>query len=347
MIQWLKIKKAYINGLWKAYNTAETFSITKEKKQVYVMLAANYGNLGDIAITFAQEKFICETLGAEYEVIMVPHDKTYSYFRHMKKHMNEDSIITLIGGGNSGTLYEFIEQPRRFILKFFRNYRIISFPQSVFYDGSRKMSAYKSEFVRLCKRCKRLTLIAREDKSYYTYNDLVGDIAEVLMAPDIVFSLDMKGEQCDRQGICFIFRQDKEKGITEQIQKTIEEKCRKMFDDISYNDTCEVQIEDNGYREFMSYINLLGQKALIVTDRLHGMIFAHITNTPCIVLDNNNHKIESSFRCWLEGQSLISIIYDESELEVAIEKVLKGHRREDLNSSLRAIRLLLEERRNG
>ena len=130
MKQWIKIKIAYLKGMWKAYTTAESMQVDKEKKQAYIMLAANYNNLGDIAITYSQEIYIKKVLEPDYEVIVVPYDKTYSYFRQMKKNINNLSIITLIGGGNSGTLYEFIEAPRRFILKFFKDYRIISFPQS-------------------------------------------------------------------------------------------------------------------------------------------------------------------------------------------------------------------------
>jgi len=33
----------------------------------------------------------------------------------------------------------------------------------------------------------------------------------------------------------------------------------------------------------------------VITDRLHGMIFAFITGTPAIVLPNNNGKIEHSY----------------------------------------------------
>ena len=33
---------------------------------------------------------------------------------------------------------------------------------------------------------------------------------------------------------------------------------------------------------------------LVITDRLHGMIFAAITSTPCIALGNYNHKIKSN-----------------------------------------------------
>jgi pyruvyl transferase EpsI len=91
------------------------------------MFSANYNNLGDIAITKAQTEFVKKCL-PEYEVINITPEDTFSAYRGMKKVINENTIITLIGGGNSGTLYEFIEWPRRFVLKFFRNCRIVSFP---------------------------------------------------------------------------------------------------------------------------------------------------------------------------------------------------------------------------
>ena len=38
------------------------------------------------------------------------------------------------------------------------------------------------------------------------------------------------------------------------------------------------------FREF-------SERNLIITDRLHGMIFAAITGTPCVAMDNISHKI--------------------------------------------------------
>ena len=37
---------------------------------------------------------------------------------------------------------------------------------------------------------------------------------------------------------------------------------------------------------------------LVITDRLHGMIFAAITGTPCIVFSNYNHKVRGTYE-WI------------------------------------------------
>lgn len=70
-----------------AYTEQEAIEF-KKKKQAYVMLAANYNNLGNIAITKAQESFLKKILPDDYEVIVVPHNKTYMahdiglYYKH-------------------------------------------------------------------------------------------------------------------------------------------------------------------------------------------------------------------------------------------------------------------------
>ncbi|WP_318767592.1 polysaccharide pyruvyl transferase family protein [Lactiplantibacillus carotarum] len=66
---------------------------------------------------------------------------------------------------------------------------------------------------------------------------------------------------------------------------------------------------------------------LIITDRLHGMIFGYLTQTPVIVFPNNNWKIESTYRTWLTGVSYISLIDSPMTNEAfysEIQKVLKN-----------------------
>lgn len=321
--QWLKIKYKYIKGLIIAYKEREAL-ILKKNKQAYVMLAANYNNLGDIAITRAQENFLKNNLPDDYEVIVIPHSKTYQKYLAIKKNANKDTIITLIGGGNSGTLYEFIEEPRRFILKFFRKFKIISFPQSVLYDSDDDI--YQKEFVELCNKCDDLTLVAREKKSYDIYRGLVERRVKVLLTPDIVFTLNNPVKIKHREDVSFIFRRDKEKSITTKNEEDLINICKLYYSHYSYNDTCDVNIKENGYIELDKFLSDISQKELIVTDRLHGMILAYITDSPCIALDNNNHKIKSTYETWLKEQSLICMSDDTQEIKEVIRKKTKGEK---------------------
>ena len=55
---------------------------------------------------------------------------------------------------------------------------------------------------------------------------------------------------------------------------------------------------------------------LVITDRLHGMIFAAVSETPAIVIRNYNHKVSGSFE-WIK--SLPYIKYADSVEEVLTE----------------------------
>ena len=58
---------------------------------------------------------------------------------------------------------------------------------------------------------------------------------------------------------------------------------------------------------------------VIVTDRLHGLIFALITNTPCIVISSYNQKLKEFTDMLKDNKSIIFIDKDISKLEKNLE----------------------------
>ena len=69
-----------------------------EGKRIFIFLAANYGNLGDIAITYAQHKLL-EKWKDSYTVVEVPANCTYSYLKGVVHRITRNDIITFVGGG--------------------------------------------------------------------------------------------------------------------------------------------------------------------------------------------------------------------------------------------------------
>lgn len=320
----LKINVRY----WKCYfkalmHPSANIEFEPEKKYAFVMLSANYNNLGDIAITKAQIDFLKTKLPKEYQVIEIPHNEIYSCYKSIKKHIDKTSIITLIGGGNSGTLYEFIEGPRRFILKKFKNNHIVSFPQSVFYTQDERGRAYEKAFERAAKGCTDLTLIAREQRSYEWYKSLMqGSDVKVLLTPDIVFSMKVESHNDRDNKITVIMREDKEKTEYANLQTDLNQALVDSGCDIAYCDTCDVNVSNERFGVLQEYLLKIGKSKLVITDRLHGMIFSYITNTPCIVYDNNNHKIESTVKTWLSDQKGVVLCGEKTNLSNEIRKIL-------------------------
>ena len=65
------------------------------------------------------------------------------------------------------------------------------------------------------------------------------------------------------------------------------------------------------------------RRRVVVTDRLHGMIFAAVTGTPCVVLDNATHKSRDFYRTFLQDSNAVFYIgTDCDRLEEAIAQAL-------------------------
>ncbi len=306
--QSIKIKIKYVCDYYKMLKNSPSEKVDRNKKYVFIFFAADYNNLGDLAITYCQENFIKNIVGETYQIIKVTESETYPWIKEIKKMKRENVLITLIGGGNHGSLYEFIEEPRRFILKYLNNYKIVSFPQTVVYEKTNKALVYEREFIKLCKKCTDLILIAREHMSYSYYKNIYG--TKAFMTPDIVFSLDFKMDGENRDGIAFVLRSDKEKAIDSGLQESLIQESKIIFTNVYFWDTCDIYYENDNRKELIDqYLKKLSSVKIVVTDRLHGMIFCYITKTPCVVLDNKNGKIKATFETWLENQNFIKM-YD-------------------------------------
>lgn len=72
--------------------------------------------------------------------------------------------------------------------------------------------------------------------------------------------------------------------------------CRKIFSKIDYKDIARGApiLAKDREQKLDEMFSRCRHAQLIITDRLHGMIFAAITSTPCIALKSYNHKITSS-----------------------------------------------------
>ena len=53
---------------------------------------------------------------------------------------------------------------------------------------------------------------------------------------------------------------------------------------------------------------------MLVTDRLHGMIFSYLVGTPCIVLDNKTKKVSGVYNSWLSKTDLIFPLFEPKEV---------------------------------
>lgn len=282
-----------------------------EKNNIYVVLAADYGNLGDVAISYAQFEFLKNNF-PEYNIVDVPISRNIKNIRTIKKLIRDGDIITIVGGGNLTDKYQEIENCRLAWVKSFPDNKIISFPQTIDFTsyGIEPSSFNKSK--KIYESHSDFHIFARESISYKVMNDNLN--TNIYLCPDIVLSQNQSNSNFNRKGIVCCIRKDEESIFAEAERLAIIKSIQDHFlDEVIFTDT-HIGRSELAWEEREGELNKIWdrfkQSEVVVTDRLHGMIFSVITKTPCVVLLNNNHKIIQTYRDWLYDLEHIVLLDD-------------------------------------
>lgn len=297
----------------KASDYFANTKVPKDRMCVFIFLAADYGNLGDVAITFAQAKFIERHL-PDAEVIEIPISKSLEGLWFVKRVIKKGDIVTTVGGGNLGDMYDQIEYIRQLVVKFFPNNKIISFPQTIdFADNAEGKTALRKA-KKVYNNHNNIYFVAREEVSYKLMKESFPK-AKVLLTPDIVLSYNATKNNSKRNGVVFCLRDDKEKKLTDTQNKTLRGLAKNLFEDAKDYDTHigrdGLSLEERN-KELNKIWDTFKRAELVITDRLHGMIFCYITNTPCLVFLNNNHKVNGTHK-WINHARHIKLMNEFNE----------------------------------
>lgn len=281
----------------------------KNEKKIIVTLGADYGNIGDVAITYAQIEFMKKHF-PNYKIIEFPIGYTYKYMKSLKRICNRNDIITTLGGGNMGDLYNSIEECRRYIINSFPNNKIISFPQTIDFSETRTGKKELQKTIKAYSKHKDLHIFAREKKSFdimkkcFTKNN-------VYICPDIVLSLKKENNKIERENIVVCLRDDLESKFGQADKDILIKDIKGKYTKTVFQDTYvgdEATKKGDKYKIFEDILNTFCTAKVVLTDRLHGMIFCIITKTPCVVLPNANHKIKETYDSFLSDSNYIKFV---------------------------------------
>lgn len=290
-----------------------------EGRKAFVFLAADYGNIGDIAITAAQRRFLVSYAGHPH-VIEVPISKTRALLRSIRKQSTPSDLVTVIGGGNMGSLYSDIEALRQLVIRSFPRNRIVCFPQTLDWDDSPESAKAIERIVDVYSRHKDLHVFARESVSRDKLSDLFSAHGTVRVgyAPDIVLSTTAAGLGADaatpRDGVLLCMREDRERAITEGQRQALDAALARTGLEVELTDTHaggSGLSKDHCHRLLRDKVDQFRSARLVVTDRLHGMIMSVVAGTPCLVVPNSNHKIQQTYEDWLSDHPLIQLVRPE------------------------------------
>lgn len=330
----MKYKQKLINKLkGKVNDLSHSFyklpDVRSDVKAAYVLGVSNHPNAGDQEITLAQKKFINQHL-PEHLYIEVEKEKTKFIIDELAIRLKEGDFVFIQGGGTFSDLYPEHELPRQLILKKLKDApcKIIQFPVSFYYNNIKEFQGVKEVY----NDAKNLTLFVRESKSYKYIKQYLDTPS--FHIPDIVLSQDESDSQVMRgEQILIMFRNDCECLIPKDLAKGIIEfysKNNKVTLTDNYVENNVLTFDFNRESLLKLKLDEFRNAKLIITDRLHGMIFAYITKTPVIVFDNSYGKVKFSYQDWLADCDYIEFLDSTSstvnDVIAAAEKLINSQR---------------------
>ena len=290
----------------------------KKPKSIFLVLTPTHGNIGDQAIAFAEEKML-NKLNIPYIEVT---DMELSKLKDNKflSSMNGTTIL-FNGGGYLGTLWLSSENLLRDVIVNNKQSKIILFPNTIFYEKNEFGDEELKKSVEIYNNHPNLKIFARELTSYNFMKDVYKNVE---LVPDIVLSLDSMDYNFERQGCLLCLRNDCEKTLCDDSYKNILDIAHEKFSDkVFMTDMCvnySISTE-NRENEVIKKMKEFSKAQLVITDRLHCMIFCALTNTPCIVVNSKSPKIKGCYK-WIEKLEYIKMIDDLNYLEDDICQVM-------------------------
>lgn len=291
-----------------------------DKRLIFVFLAGFYQNLGDMAITYAQLLFL-QKCWTNAVVLPISSHETYRAVKEIKKCIKPGDIVTLIGGGNMSDRYQSLEDCRLHVVKSFPHNKIISFPQTIDYKNKKALSRSRAVYT----SHRDLTVFAREPASQERARKYFPGL-RIFLCPDIALSIEPPRTGAKRINVLCCLRSDSEQFISSADRKRIVSELKSAYGDVILKDTVDISIEEcqpETYTETLKrFWSLVQSCKLVVTDRLHCMIFCVITGTPCVALDNTNHKISGIYNAWLKEVPFVEMCETTQEVMRVCEELL-------------------------
>ncbi len=308
--------KIYMIIYWFHYFFKNGFN-----KKIILLNTPAHGNLGDQAITLAELRYFSDNFSLEVlEINSYEIDKYMDIWSHF---VRKKDLIIINGGGYLGNLWLNEEIRCRKIISTFKSNKIVIFPQTIYYTDDEIGLCELNNSKEIYQSHKNITLFLRDKNSYqFAFDNFV--IKKIYLVPDMVTYLNYSQlENKSRNGILFCLRKDKEKLIDDNIINEIIIFIEKKGFHYKCTDTVINENINTNNREYYveCKLNEFKEAELVITDRLHGMLFAAITGTPCIAFDNISKKVSGVYE-WINYLNYIYIInYEKNTFKLVFNEV--------------------------
>ncbi len=293
---------------------------TKGRRRVILLDTPEHGNLGDHAIIVAQKRFLREMTGQDICI-----EFTHAQWKWLRSRLpamlTQQDLVVLPGGGFIGTLWEQEEAVVLDILECLAAQRLVIFPQTIYFAADPCGEKALARFLQTVEKCRDLTLFVRDDASYQFGKRHLPRTCTCIPVPDIVTYLTPAQTGSREKIILKVLRKDRERILVEPeldaLLKVSAGSYRILDTDTVLDRGVLPADRDTALQEKLREFTAA---SLVITDRLHGMLFAAVTGTPCIAFDNVNGKVRGQYQ-WIRYLPYIRFV-KRGQLTDALVKTL-------------------------
>lgn len=285
----------------------------KDIRDIWLIGTPEFGNLGDHAISETEWEILLGMYPKEriHEVTM---NDYWSVREKLEKEIKKADLLVFQGGGNIGNLWPKSEYIRRDAFDIWKMQKKVVMPQSIFFtedeEGKKELELTKRAYA-----VPNLVLACRDETAYRFAKKNLS--CRTIFTPDTVLFHDPRKRdvKIEKSSVVICLRNDKEKSIDARETGAVISMAKKYYKDIKRVDTVgEKQTRATRRKALEEFVTYISDAEIVITDRLHCMIFCALEGIPCIALDNSYGKLKGGYH-WLSSLDHIVYIQDPKELE--------------------------------
>lgn len=266
-------------------------------RSVILIATPTHGNLGDQAIVLAERHLLAD-MGFEGSLFEVERAQYELAAGLIERLVRPCDLIVIDGGGNVGTLWPEENDKMNDIVARFSHNVVVIFPQTAFFEDSAAGGECQTRVEAAYAKNPRLVFFSRDEPTYRLMQHVAPTVCNHYV-PDVVLSLG--GESVvrpgERHGALLCLRDDKERLVDEGCAGELKATLVARGLDVAEASTVvrePARISRRNRGDVLrAKLDEFRSAEVVVTDRLHGMLFAAITGTPCVALDNVSHKVSN------------------------------------------------------
>lgn len=308
------------------FPVAKTLSALRRGTERKVLLIGTplHTNLGDHLLALSELELLKQAFG-DYLILELPTCFYLAFKKTIVESLTPDDEVFISGGGWMGDVWKRDELIMEdMVATFSKRSGVRVFPQTVFFED--RKSCFFAAAVSFWSQESNYLLSLRETRSYELCKDVLGiSDNNLFLLPDagLLYRPHFEVfEETEIPKVLFCLREDVEATVNNVDQECLVCKIKELGFEVT--ETSTLTDSDFFYFERKRIverkIDVFRQASLVVTNRLHGMIFSFLAGTPCIALNNLTQKVKGVYDTWLSDCSGVIYLEDAKTLFDELEK---------------------------